>query len=73
MSPTEEDFSSKLEATGAVGVDNVGLDREFGTGVKRAFFEGEGLIVIDSDKCLCYFLRNLALKLEVISFSSFSS
>ena len=73
MSLIEEGFSSKLEATAAVGVDSVGLDGEFGPGVKRAFFEGEGLIVIDSDRCLCYFSRNLALKLEVISFSSFSS
>ncbi|KAJ9678182.1 hypothetical protein PVL29_022924 [Vitis rotundifolia] len=70
MSPTKEGFSSKLEAMATIGVDNVGEDGEFEPGVERAFFEGEGLIVIDSDSCLCYLSWNLALKLEAISSSS---
>ncbi|KAJ9705762.1 hypothetical protein PVL29_003726 [Vitis rotundifolia] len=70
---TKEGFSFVLEAMAAVGVDGIGLDEEPRSGAKGFFFEEEGSIAIDSDMHLCCLLRNLTLKLEAISSSSFSS
>ncbi|KAJ9682653.1 hypothetical protein PVL29_018552 [Vitis rotundifolia] len=58
MLQTEEGFSFRPEVMASVGVDSVGIDKEFGLG---------------SDRRLCCLSRNLALKLVAISFSSSSS
>lgn len=73
MSPTDEGFSSDFEVTIAAVLGGVGLDEKSRLSVGRTFFEGEGLIAIDSDKLLHYLWRNSTLKLEVTySSSSFS-
>ena len=71
--PIEEGSSSKPETIIVVGVSGVGLDGESSPGAERTFFEGERLITIDSDRCLCYLLRNSTLKLVVIYYYSSSS
>ena len=73
MSPIDESFSFEPEATVAAVLGSVGLDGEFRLSAGRAFFEGKGLIAIDSDKRLHCLSRNPTFKLEVIySSSSFS-
>ena len=73
MSPIDESFSFEPEATVAAVLGSVGLDGEFRLSAGRAFFEGKGLIAIDSDKRLHCLSRNPTLKLEAISSSSSSS
>lgn len=72
MLPIDEGFLSELEMTTTVGVDDVGLDRKSELVARRAFFEEERSITIDSNKLLCCLSRNPILKMVVI-FSSSSS
>ena len=72
MLPTDEDFSSELEMTTIVGVNGVGLDGQSELVARRAFFEEEGSITIDSNKLLSCLSRNPVLKMVVISSSSSS-
>ena len=39
MSPIDEGFSFRPEVTTVVGVDDVGLEGEFGSGAEQVFFE----------------------------------
>ena len=72
MSSINEGFSSSPEVTIVVMVGNVNLDRGSGASSGQAFFEGEGLIAMDSDRRLCYLSQNPTLKSEAIFSSSFS-
>lgn len=72
MLPIEEGFSFGSEATAAARVGSVCLDEKSRPGIRQAFFEGKGSILIDMDMRLRCLSRNLTLKLEVL-FSSFSS
>lgn len=73
MSSIDEGFSSGSRMTAAAIVGRAGMDEIARVGSKQAFFEGVGLIVMDSDKRLHCLSQNSALKLEAISFSSSSS
>lgn len=73
MSSTKEGFSSGPEVTTATMISDVDLDEESRIGSGQAFFEGDGLIAMNSDKRLCCLSRTPTLKLEVISSSSSSS
>ena len=57
MSPIDEGFSFRPEVTTVVGVDDVGLEGEFGSGAEQVFFEEEGSIAIDSNTHLRYLSR----------------
>lgn len=52
MSPIEEGFSFGPKVMATAGVDGVGLNGEFRSGAKQAFFEEEGPIAIDSNRHL---------------------
>ena len=73
MSSIDGVFSSGSRVTAAAVVSRAGMDEIARIGSRQAFFEGVGLIVMDSDKHLHCLSQNSALRLEAISFSSSSS